>query len=53
MVSLKERQTLAALLDTDPHLKKFQLLLAGENLAGDDCEEGWSGWPVRLLVSFI
>jgi hypothetical protein len=40
MVSLKERQALAALSVADPHLKKFQLLLAGETLARDDSGEG-------------
>lgn len=33
MVSLKERQSLAALSEADPHLKNFQLLVAGGTLA--------------------
>lgn len=33
MVPLEQRQSLAALSETDPHLKNFQLLVAGDPLA--------------------
>ena len=40
MVSLEQRQALAVLSEADPQLKRFQLLLAGENPAGADSGAG-------------
>ena len=40
MVSLKQRQALVALAEVDPHLKRFQRFLAGENLAGAGAVQG-------------
>jgi len=49
MVSLKQRQNLAASSEADPQLKRFQLLLAGENLATAD--SGGGGVREELLLA--
>jgi len=51
MVSLKQRQTLAALAEADPHLKKFQLFLEGESIAEADFGQG--GLREELLSAVI
>ena len=38
MVSLKQRQDLAALSEADPHLKRILLLLDGESLSAAGSE---------------
>lgn len=49
MVSLKQRQALAASSEADPQLKRFQLLLAGENLA--EADSGGDGVREELLLA--
>lgn len=49
MVSLKQRQALAASSEVDPQLKRFQLLLAGENLA--EADSGGDGVREELLLA--
>jgi len=49
MVSLKQRQALGALSEADPHLKRFQLFLAGESIPQADFGEG--GIREELLSS--
>jgi len=40
MVSLKQRQALTGLSEADPHLKRFQLFLAGESIGKTQFGEG-------------
>jgi hypothetical protein len=51
MVSLRQRQALAGLSEADPHLKKFQLFLAGENIG--DAGRGKGGVREELLSAII
>jgi hypothetical protein len=51
MVSLKQRQTLGALSEADPHLKRFQLFLEGESIAEADFHE--RGVREELLSAII
>jgi hypothetical protein len=51
MVSLEQRQALAALSEADPQLRRFQLLLAGEKLAGADSRAGEVREELLLAIS--
>jgi len=51
MVSLKQRQTLASLAEADSRLKRFQLLLAEEDLRGDDSVGGGVHEELLLAIS--
>src|SRR3972149_3180510 len=51
MVSLKQRQTLASLAEADSRLKRFQLLLAEEDLRGDDAVGGGVHEELLLAIS--
>src|SRR2546426_1319498 len=51
MVSLEQRQVLAALSEADPQLKRFQLLLAGAKLAGADFCRGEVREELLLAIS--
>jgi hypothetical protein len=51
MVSLEQRQALGALSEADPHLKRFQLFLAGESIAEADLRE--CGVREELLSAII